>query len=167
MLWRRIPISRRFASTSSAVPPTRTVTLPTRAAAFAREPLLSSPQEFLSFVQSPYTSTPLVFPASSHADGRAQDLVRALRHRGETMVEVELGRYDDPAPDAFHHVPMRLGQYVDWLEDRSRAGGTVGGRQLYLAQWRAADEVSCAYIEDMSFPCVGMVRLYCCPTRDC
>ncbi|KZT71073.1 Clavaminate synthase-like protein [Daedalea quercina L-15889] len=36
---------------------------------------------------------------------------------------------------------MLLGQYLDWIESEQLSGSKVAGRQLYLAQWRASDDI--------------------------
>ncbi|KAH9950807.1 Clavaminate synthase-like protein [Amylocystis lapponica] len=118
--------------------------VPTCAVPLAEVPVASAPEAFLSFASSP-ESTPLFFPArhrsSDHTASRAQNLLRAFRNRDPVVVDIEVGRYDDTSPGAFDRAPMQLGQYLDWLEDTMRNDGTVGGKQLYLAQWRAGDEV--------------------------
>lgn len=50
-------------------------------------------------------------------------------------MDVEVGNYNDRE---FTTVSMRLGQYLHWLEE---GNGTVGGSQVYLAQWRAEQDV--------------------------
>lgn len=71
----------------------------------------------------------------------------ALRKGENRLIEVELGRYDQPA-EGFDRVTMRLGQYLDWLNLQRTPGGAesnrIDGKQLYLAQWRGADEVRSA-----------------------
>ena len=64
----------------------------------------------------------------------------ALRNQGERVVEVELGTYDDIRSSNFDKIAMPLGRYLDWLEET--AEGTVGGRQLYLAQWVGREQVN-------------------------
>ncbi|KIP09374.1 hypothetical protein PHLGIDRAFT_126381 [Phlebiopsis gigantea 11061_1 CR5-6] len=63
----------------------------------------------------------------------------ALRNQEERIVEVELGTYDDIRSSNFDKIAMPLGRYLDWLEET--AEGTVGGRQLYLAQWVGREQV--------------------------
>ena len=70
---------------------------------------------------------------------RAQQLMETLRQGQDSLVDVELGRYDDSS-GAFNRVTMRLQQYLDWLERSHENGGKIGEQQVYLAQWRAKDE---------------------------
>ncbi|KAF9811505.1 hypothetical protein IEO21_06556 [Rhodonia placenta] len=104
----------------------------------------ASPESFFKFVSSAQ-SIPLRFTRTGNDAARepvrARELVSALRKGEDRLVDIELGRYDNAAPGAFERVPMRLGQYLDWLEDDTRSGGTIGGQQLYLAQWRGKDEI--------------------------
>ena len=65
----------------------------------------------------------------------------SLRQGEDRLVEIELGRYDEAIQGKFDQVPMRLGQYLDWLDSPDRSNGLIGDRQVYLAQWRAHDEV--------------------------
>ncbi len=67
--------------------------------------------------------------------------MNALREGGERIVDVEVGRYDDPNPGAFEHASMPLRYYLDWLGDPSSSTRQIDGKQVYLAQWRARDEV--------------------------
>ncbi|TCD69594.1 hypothetical protein EIP91_007016 [Steccherinum ochraceum] len=91
-------------------------------------------------------STPAILGGvmkSRPAGAAAADLMKALREGEERLVDVELGRYD--SPESFDRVTMRLGQYLDWLDmlgsPDSIGKNKVDGRQLYLAQWRGADEI--------------------------
>jgi hypothetical protein len=74
-----------------------------------------------------------------HSSSRARDLVSALRNEEDRIVEVEVGNYDE---GQFTTVCMRLGQYLHWLEDTIGGNGKVSGTQVYLAQWRADQQVS-------------------------
>ncbi|KAI0646347.1 hypothetical protein C8Q79DRAFT_664261 [Trametes meyenii] len=110
----------------------------------AASPALTSPQAFLACLRSP-AATPFLLraPAATQPGPpkRAETLLRALRAAGSRSVEVEAGRYDRAAE--FNRVEVPLDFYLDWLEE---AGGEARGErelgvQLYLAQWRARDEV--------------------------
>ncbi|GBE84356.1 hypothetical protein SCP_0603350 [Sparassis crispa] len=119
-------------------------TISTRPVPLAAASLAGSPEHFLSFASSS-ESTPLILarpsgPSESNSS-RSAGLLRALRNGDDRLVDVELGRYDDTAPGAFDRMPMRLGQYLDWLESNGGSGGKVGGQQVYLAQWRGTDEI--------------------------
>ena len=90
-------------------------------------------------------SQPVLFEAYRDVrdvSSQATQLLSALSKGKDRIVEVELGRYDDTRPDAFHQVSMRLGQYIDWLQS-DRTTGYVGGKQVYLAQWIGHGEVCC------------------------
>ena len=92
-------------------------------------------------------STPVIW-SGTRQQARAVELMNALRQGEDNLIEVELGRYDHPG--AFDRVTMRLGQYLDWLDVLSSPDGAgrnkIDGRQVYLAQWRGADEVSSAIV---------------------
>ncbi|THH31665.1 hypothetical protein EUX98_g2560 [Antrodiella citrinella] len=89
-------------------------------------------------------STPVIWGTAPQR-GRAAALMAALRHGADRLVEVELGRYDDPSSAGFDRVTMSLGQYLDWLGLLSSPGNAgrnqIDEKQVYLAQWRGADEV--------------------------
>lgn len=95
-----------------------------------------------------YDAVPLLFRSSpglpSTQPSRAKQLVSALKENGNTLVEVEHGRYDQVASGSgsFDRVEMPLGYYIDWLENNESAEGLVDGKQLYLAQWRLGDNVT-------------------------
>lgn len=115
--------------------------------------LATSPQAFLEYIRSPDAEPFLLrAPKSSHKDGdlsqadaregsesRAETLLRTLRTAGDRLVEVEVGRYDKVLDGGGRiEVPLRV--YLDWLGGEQKSNG--GERmQLYLAQWRARDEV--------------------------
>ncbi|OCH86640.1 Clavaminate synthase-like protein [Obba rivulosa] len=99
---------------------------------------LSAQAEPLIFSTRNTQNVPNSSTSSPWTSSRAADLLHALRTDSDRLVELELGRYD--SPDVFDRVQMPLGRYVDWLE-RSE-GGKVDGRQVYLAQWRGAEEIS-------------------------
>ena len=92
-------------------------------------------------------SAPAIWPGTRQ-QGRGAELMRALRKGEDSLVEVELGRYDSPGD--FDRVTMRLGQYLDWLDQLCSPGNAqankIDGKQLYLAQWRGSDEVSSASV---------------------
>lgn len=95
-----------------------------------------------------YDAVPLLFRSSpglpSTQPSRAKQLVSALKENGNTLVEVEHGRYDQVASGSgsFDRVEMPLGYYIDWLENNESVRGLVDGKQLYLAQWRLGDNVT-------------------------
>ncbi|KAI9063597.1 hypothetical protein FKP32DRAFT_1592285 [Trametes sanguinea] len=137
-------------SSSSTNQPTPYPLLKTRPVPLVPPSLASSPQAFLSSLRTrepPATPFLLRAPLPAHPDptrpSRSERLLATLRAAGERLVEVEVGRYDRPA--GFERVQVPLGVYVEWLT-RSCGGSEGGGRaeesvQLYLAQWRARDEV--------------------------
>ncbi|KAI0674349.1 hypothetical protein C8Q78DRAFT_1075989 [Trametes maxima] len=113
--------------------------------------LTSSPHAFLAYLRSP-TVAPFLLRGSPKAkprakEKRAETLLRALRAAGErVVVEVEVGRYDKAV--GYNRVEVPLGFYLEWLEAAAaergpgkEGEGEGGGAQLYLAQWRARDEV--------------------------
>lgn len=104
---------------------------------------ISTSRALSQFTSSP-DATPLYFPLiqppESRQASKSQGLLSALRSGEDRVINVEVGRYDDRTPGAFDHVSMRLGQYIDWLE--TNTSGEVGGRQVYLAQWRGSEDVS-------------------------
>ncbi|KAI0371995.1 Clavaminate synthase-like protein [Pilatotrama ljubarskyi] len=127
--------------------------------------LASSPHAFLKYIRSP-TAAPFVLrdahsrPASAadpRLQGRAEEdpgggsgsgtlsraaegLLRTLRAAGDRLVEVEVGRYDRAAD--FGRVEVPLNVYLDWLTASPvEKGKEAAEMQLYLAQWRARDEV--------------------------
>ncbi|EMD36308.1 hypothetical protein CERSUDRAFT_95643 [Gelatoporia subvermispora B] len=73
------------------------------------------------------------------ASMRGLELLQALRSASDRLIELELGRYDVRGPGAFDRIEIPLGHYVEWLE-RSKSG-CIEGKQVYLAQWRGADEI--------------------------
>lgn len=75
----------------------------------------------------------------------ANELLSRLRDAEDRIIEVEMGCYDEVVAGSFEKISMRLGHYLDWLESDESIGGKVSGRQLYLAQWRASDDVSLHY----------------------
>lgn len=98
-------------------------------------------KDFLDYALSP-NATPLhIHLASSSHESKAQILLCNLREAEDRIIDVELGRYDDIAAGSFEQVSLRLGQYLDWIESDQSSGGKVAGRQLYLAQWRASDDI--------------------------
>lgn len=96
-----------------------------------------SPEKFKSLIVAEEPSQPFRYKCQQSTEKglRAAQLMHALREEENRLVEVEVGTYDDRE---FATVSMRLGQYLDWLEE---GNGTVGGSQLYLAQWRAEQDV--------------------------
>ncbi|KAI0682252.1 Clavaminate synthase-like protein [Earliella scabrosa] len=131
--------------------------LETRPVPDAPYPLAASCDAFREYLRSP-DRTPWVVRAdettnatdSKRRHGRpnpSEMLLRTLRVAGDRLVEVEAGRYDrtlagPPGADARFEVP--LGVYLNWLTGETRdtsVGGGAEGAQLYLAQWRARDEV--------------------------
>ncbi|OSD08062.1 Clavaminate synthase-like protein, partial [Trametes coccinea BRFM310] len=113
--------------------------LETRPVPAAAPALAASPPAFLSSIRSP-DATPFLLRGGRAADGGSprDALLRTLRGAGERLVEVEVGRYDRPA--GFERVQVLLGVYLEWLtrSEGEREGEKV---QLYLAQWRARDEI--------------------------
>lgn len=77
--------------------------------------------------------------AEDHSGSRAEHLMNALRKQENTIVDVELGTYDDIPTRNFDKIAMPLGRYLDWLQETKE--GTVGGKQLYLAQWVGREQV--------------------------
>ena len=57
----------------------------------------------------------------------------------QCVVELEVGRYDEPD---IQKVQLPLTSYLEWLMDGSEHG-RMGGRQVYLAQWRGLEDVRC------------------------
>ncbi|KAH9837958.1 Clavaminate synthase-like protein [Rhodofomes roseus] len=102
---------------------------------------IDSPQEFLRHATSS-DSIPLhIHRPSSTGKSRAHELLRRLREAEDRIIDVELGRYDDATAGSFEHISLPLGQYLNWIESDQSNGGKVAGRQLYLAQWRASDDI--------------------------
>ena len=111
--------------------------------------LATSPHAFLDHLRSPLTA-PFVIRSSPRAPhqhravSKADIFLRALRVAGDRLVEVEAGRYDRASArihtDQRFEVPLSV--YLDWLtgEDGPTYPG-AGSLQLYLAQWRARDDV--------------------------
>ncbi|KAI0826571.1 hypothetical protein BC628DRAFT_1319774 [Trametes gibbosa] len=129
--------------------------LNTRPVPDAPPALAGSPQAFLEYICSP-AATPFVLrgrttTSTAHpkkcgeGGGRAETLLRTLRAAKDRLVEVEVGRYDKVGGGGRMEVP--LGVYLDWLSGDQDAGGSGeegnadGRMQLYLAQWRARDEI--------------------------
>ena len=111
--------------------------------------LASSPAAFLEYLRSP-AAGPLIFRAPLSENGHAAgELLRVLRAAGsDRLVEVEVGRYDRTA-GGLNRVEIPLSMYLEWLTAERMlhtAGDDSEGIQLYLAQWRARDEVSCVWI---------------------
>lgn len=77
--------------------------------------------------------------SNQHPSSYVRDLISLFQKEQDRIVELEVGNYDD---SGFTTVCMRLGQYLHWLEDTVGGNGKVGGNQVYLAQWRADQEVS-------------------------
>ncbi|KAK7689367.1 hypothetical protein QCA50_007158 [Cerrena zonata] len=101
----------------------------------------TSLSSFRRLVDAP-DAVPLLFRSPSPAKeqlSRAKQLTDVLKQSGDTLVEVEHGRYDQAATGSFDRVEMPLGYYVNWLESNESDGGLVGGKQLYLAQWRPGE----------------------------
>lgn len=85
---------------------------------------------------------PVILPAEETAElpgTRAQKLLSALQSRGDQVVEVELGSYDDIPSHGFDKIPMPLWKYLEWLQETPE--GTIGGKPLYLAQWVGREQV--------------------------
>jgi len=137
---------RRLLSTVPETAASRVI--PTQPVCSPPDELKNNPEAFRDFVSSG-SSVPLHFKhVPSQHDSRAETLIRALRKGEDRLVDIEVGRY---GIGQFDHVPMRLGQYLDWLESDERTNGTVGGHQLYLAQWRGNDEVRTRYYSTITF----------------
>lgn len=98
--------------------------------------------EFLQYAQSSHAVPLRIRHSVQTGKSKANELLCRLRSAEDRIIEVELGRYDDVVAGSFEQISMRLGHYLDWLESDESSGGKVGGRQLYLAQWRAGDDVS-------------------------
>ncbi|KAH9919967.1 Clavaminate synthase-like protein [Epithele typhae] len=143
-----LPLRRTYAI--SAAPPSqgeRFIPLKTTSIQHAPSEVKTSPTAFLEHVRSP-TSGPLLFkggigdeglPRSSE-NSRADTLLKALRADGDRRVEVEVGRYDRPeSGSAGGRFEVPLGVYLDWMT--SAAPAEKEQAQLYLAQWRACEEV--------------------------
>ncbi|KAI0664867.1 hypothetical protein C8Q70DRAFT_1049069 [Cubamyces menziesii] len=123
---------------------TTTLELPTRRVPDVPSTLASSPTAFLEYLRSP-TAEPLIFRAPLPGSrSLANQLLRTLREAGgDRLVEVEVGRYDRTA-GGLNRIEVPLSMYLKWLtaERRPQAtGGSNEDMQLYLAQWRARDEV--------------------------
>ncbi|OJT08247.1 Lysine-specific demethylase 8 [Trametes pubescens] len=117
--------------------------LTTRPVLEAPDSLASSPPAFLEYLRSP-TAAPLLLRAHTRpaARSRAETLLRTLWTAGDRLVEVEIGRYDKPAPGTGGRMDVPLRMYLEWLTGEQGGGSGEGERvQLYLAQWRAGDEV--------------------------
>ncbi|KAI0635213.1 Clavaminate synthase-like protein [Trametes polyzona] len=115
--------------------------LKTRPVPDAPPELASSPQAFLDYLRSP-SAAPLLFrgpqtQTDNQTQSRAEALLSTLRAAGDRLVEVEVGRYDKVGESGRVEVPLRV--YLDWLA--ASEGGAGERMQLYLAQWRARDEV--------------------------
>ncbi|KAI0794804.1 hypothetical protein C8Q75DRAFT_712368 [Abortiporus biennis] len=107
-------------------------------------PKLESNDNF-GFVDADNLNVPFVLSNSFNRvlpSSRSQELLGALRSQPNNPVVIELGRYNDPRAGQFDQVEMPLKNYIDWLDDPSRTDGTIFDKQVYLAQWRAADEIS-------------------------
>jgi hypothetical protein len=106
----------------------------------ANPPLLAVDWDHFSLT----ADQPILFKACSHDKegslSRASKLFAALSKGEDRIVDVEVGRYDNTQPGGFHQVPMRLQQYLDWLQ-LERSDGYIGGKQVYLAQWLGHGEV--------------------------
>ncbi|KAI0360635.1 Clavaminate synthase-like protein [Trametes cingulata] len=113
--------------------------LPTRPVPDAPPALASSPEAFLEYLRSP-TAAPFVLRAAHpHPPPDPQALLRTLRAAPNRLVDVELRAGPDAGVDRYE-VPLRM--YVDWLTASPEERRTMAGEaQLYLAQWRARDEV--------------------------
>ncbi|KAI0746826.1 hypothetical protein C8Q80DRAFT_1220114 [Daedaleopsis nitida] len=76
---------------------------------------------------------------------RAVKFLHALRSGEHRLVEVEVGRYDRLPSSLDSRIEVPLGGYLDWLTGRTDTNGSADGNekrgQLYLAQWRARDDV--------------------------
>ncbi|CAL1710851.1 unnamed protein product [Somion occarium] len=122
------------------------IPITTRAVPLSDVPITeASLSELRQLIDAP-GAQPLLFRASATSDptnttSRASELLKNLRQGADRIVDVEYGRYDHAASGVFDRVPMRLQDYLDWLEDNTRESGSISGRQIYLAQWRAGDEI--------------------------
>ena len=103
--------------------------------------LTQDPLELLQCAQSCHAVPLRIQQSIQTGESRANELLCRLRGAENRIIDVELGRYDDIIAGSFEQISMRLGQYLDWLESAESSGGKVSGRQLYLAQWRASDDV--------------------------
>ncbi|EIW55671.1 Clavaminate synthase-like protein [Trametes versicolor FP-101664 SS1] len=149
---RLVRLSRTFANISGSdrLPLDGHHVLTTRPVPEAPDSLASSPQAFLEYLRSP-TAAPLLLRAHTRpqnlpaACSRAETLLGTLRAAGDRLVEVEVGRYDKATTDSLGtggRVDAPLSVYLEWLTGAQGAGAVEGERmQLYLAQWRARDEV--------------------------
>lgn len=153
-------VSRKYLT---ALPRNASV-ITTRPVPLASTAAIDTSEAFQALASSP-RSTPLLFSEKHISNGtdiigtRARDLMHALRHGEDKLVEVELGRYDDTA---FDRIPMRLGQYLDWLESTNRRDGKIGSQQVYLAQWRGNDEVGRALVRGtLIIPAQSLARCPC------
>ncbi|KAI0777720.1 hypothetical protein BD413DRAFT_466972 [Trametes elegans] len=148
---RRVSQVRRFAaSPSTGTTTARSVPtanrgglepLSTQPVPGAPAALAASPHAFLEYLRSP-TAAPFLLRRPAVGDesmGRAGALLRTLRAAGERVVEVEVGRYDKAAES--NRIEAPLGVYLEWLTRGGRGAGEEERLQLYLAQWRARDEV--------------------------
>ncbi|KAI0336472.1 Clavaminate synthase-like protein [Cubamyces sp. BRFM 1775] len=138
----RFSLARLFSC--SVTRNTTALDLPTRRVPDVPSTLASSPAAFLEYLRSP-AAEPLIFRAPLSENGRAADeLLRVLRAAGsDRLVEVEVGRYDRTA-GGLNRVEVPLSMYLEWLTAERRPKTTGEGSediQLYLAQWRARDEV--------------------------
>ncbi|KAL1943972.1 hypothetical protein VTO73DRAFT_3790 [Trametes versicolor] len=145
-----VRLSRTFATTSGSgrSPLDGHHVLTTRPVPEAPPSLTSSPQVFLEYLRSP-TAAPLLLRAHTRpqslpaACSRAETLLRTLQAAGDRLVEVEVGRYDKAATESMGtggRVDVSLSVYLEWLTGAQGEGSGVR-MQLYLAQWRARDEV--------------------------
>ena len=107
--------------------------------------LTSSPEKFLNYLRAPIPA-PVVIRAprdkeDEHNVHRAETLLRTLRSApSDRLVEVETGKWDRRR-GWDDRISVPLGVYLDWLTDYRKLSGNEDQRMLYLAQWRAHEDV--------------------------
>ncbi|KAH9901327.1 hypothetical protein C8Q73DRAFT_786706 [Cubamyces lactineus] len=138
----RLHSARLFSCPAAGI--TAALELPTRPVPDVPSTLASEPAAFLEYLRSA-TAEPLIFRAPLSENRHPADELLQVLHAagGDRLVEVEVGRYDQMA-GGLNRIEVPLSMYLRWLTNQRRPQTSDGDNedmQLYLAQWRARDEV--------------------------
>ncbi|EJF63727.1 hypothetical protein DICSQDRAFT_55007 [Dichomitus squalens LYAD-421 SS1] len=122
-------------------PDTPILLLKTKAVPDAPTWLTSAPDKFLEYLRSPNAAPVIIRARKDKDDHLAETLLCTLRAApSERLVEVETGKWDRKH-GWDDRISCQLGVFLDWLTDQRKLSANEEQRMLYLAQWRAHEDV--------------------------